>query len=511
LPRPRKPQQAVSLVEMVRVLATGVSTQASRPNIYAYEPHPKQTIFHSSERKVRLYLGGNRSGKTTSGIIEDIYWLRGSHPHFKVPEPPVAGRIVTVDILEGINQIIIPNLKRWLPPSLLINGSWEDSYNKSERLLTLSNGSTCELMTYEQDVGKFAGTARHFMHFDEEPPKPIYDECRARLIDYNGRSWLTMTPLDGMTWVYEELFEPAEDGNHPTILVVEADMLDNPHISEAAAKEYLDSLDPDERLAREHGKFVQLGGKVYKSFARNIHVVPSFVPPREWEWHASLDHGFNNPTAVLWHAVNPDNGHIVTFAEHYKREMTVDQHAIEIKKMETAFKKIPEYRVADPAIAQRNAISGTSIQTEYALRQLYWGLGNNEVVTGVDQVNYYLRMDPRTNTPFWTITENCTSLIKEMLKLRWKTYASKKMQYDNNPREEIHKKDDHACDSARYFFSTQPDISGIFRAVEERLKIAPRDTPLIKYDQALVEMTRRGTDTVWNTFAGTDLAALEYD
>jgi hypothetical protein len=32
------------------------------------------------------------------------------------------------------------------------------------------------------------------------------------------------------------------------------------------------------------------------------------------------------------------------------------------------------------------------------------------------------------------------------------------MTYDRNKKEEIHKKDDHASDSARYFFTLMPDL-----------------------------------------------------
>lgn len=493
------------------MLADGVRAQASRPNVHAYEPHAKQLAFHQAQQRVRLFLGGNRSGKTTTGIVEDIYWARGQHPYMKVPEPPVAGRIVAVDILQGINQIIVPNLKRWMPPSMLINGSWEDSYNKTDRLLTMSNKSTIELMTYEQDVEKFAGTARHFTHYDEEPPQPIYNECQARLIDYKGHSWLTLTPLEGMTWIYDTLYLPGTEGENSGIFVVEADMLDNPNISAEAAAEYLAGLDPDEREAREHGKFVQLGGKVYKSFDPHIHVVPSFIPPKEWEWYASLDHGFNNPTAVLWHAVSP-NGHAVTFREHYQREWTVDQHAAEIKRIEQKFKRIPDVRVADPAIQQRQAVTGTSIQTEYALRDIFWALGNNDVITGVNQVNQYLKTDFRDNTPFWTVTENCVNLIKEIQRLRWKTWAGKKAQFDNNAHEQIHKKDDHASDSLRYFLTFMPDLAP---TIEQQAKAAlPRAVGSLRYDVALAEAlnnNKHNRSTEWSTYAGSDMYALEYD
>ncbi len=46
-------------------LAEKVQNQSTRPNIHGYIPHDKQVQFHSAEGRHRLYIGGNRSGKTT--------------------------------------------------------------------------------------------------------------------------------------------------------------------------------------------------------------------------------------------------------------------------------------------------------------------------------------------------------------------------------------------------------------------------------------------------------------
>ena len=37
-----------------------------------YEPHDKQVVFHSSHEQIKAFLGGNRSGKTTAGILDDL-------------------------------------------------------------------------------------------------------------------------------------------------------------------------------------------------------------------------------------------------------------------------------------------------------------------------------------------------------------------------------------------------------------------------------------------------------
>ena len=102
--------------------------------------------------------------------------------------------------------------------------------------------------------------------------------------------------------------------------------------------------------------------------------------------------------------------------------------------------------MGDPAISQSQAVTGTSIHTEYANRKIPIVLGNNDVSAGINRVAQYLRAER------WHITANCVNLIYEIKKYRWKVWANKKLQVANNPYEQPHKKDDHALDSARYFF-----------------------------------------------------------
>lgn len=452
-------RKIVSLSDAIKEMSDGLSKIAYAPDINSYNPHNKQRKFHSSDKKIRLYIGGNRSGKTTGGIVEDIWWMTRKHPFIQTPDRPVAGRIVSVDFINGIAKIIIPQLKQWIPPSQLRGGSWYSAYDAMERTLNLENGSFVELMSYDQDLDKFAGTSRDFIHYDEEPPKDIYSECQARLIDRKGRSWITMTPVEGMTWIFDTLYQPGIMGDR-LVDVVEVDMGENPYLDKQEIADYLGGLDEDERKARGQGKFVQMGGLVYKAFRPETHVIPVIDPKdlagRNYRWYMSLDHGFNNPTAVLWHAVDTQN-RVITFDEHYESEGIVDYHAAIIRDRDKSHGRSPDVRICDPALQQRNALTGTSIQTEYAIRGIGMAPGNNDVLTGVAKVNQYVALGA-DNKPNWYITQNCANLIREMQRLRWKTWASKKQQSQNNPYDQIHKKDDHACDSARYFFSFLPDL-----------------------------------------------------
>lgn len=460
---PPREQKINDLQEAFKELGSSLKRVATSPNINSYIPHKKQVKFHTSPQYIRLYIGGNRSGKTTGGIVEDIWWLTGRHPYLRTPDPsirPVKGRLVSVDFINGIKKIIIPQLQQWIPPSELKGGTWSTAYSISDRLLTFENGSELELMSYDQDLDKFAGTSRDFIHFDEEPPKDIYNECKMRLIDRNGQAWITMTPVEGMTWMFSDVYEPGILGD-PDIKVIEVDMHENPHLGEEEIRKATAGLSQEEKDARIKGKFVQMGGLIYKKFSLETHVVPQFdykefLDPKKYKIYMSLDHGLNNPTAVLWHAVDND-GSVITFDEHYESQRIIDYHAAVIHQRNQLHGRVPDFNICDPALAQRNAVTGTSIQTEYAIRGIGFALGNNDVRTGIAKVSQYLELR-EDETPSWYITQNCGNLIKEIQRYRWKTWASKKQQDQNNPYDEPHKKDDHAVDSVRYFFSFMPEL-----------------------------------------------------
>jgi phage terminase large subunit-like protein len=449
-------------------LGERLSLSAGRPNINSYKPHPKQIAFHEACEKCKLYIGGNRSGKTTGGVCEDIWWATGKHPYRTTPEPPIRGRVIGVDFLNGISKIILPEFARWTPLSDLVNGSWEDSYNKEFRTLTFANGSFIEFMSYDQDLDKFAGTSRHFIHFDEEPPEAIYNENQMRLIDTGGSRWITMTPVEGMTWLYDAIYLKGlpEDGSKgdPNIRVIVVDMAENPYINEVEAQFILSGLDEEERAARKSGKIVQIGGLIYNNFNPKTHILESFDVPANWSIFASMDHGLANPTSWHWHTVDPV-GRIITFAEYYKAQETVETHALAYHTMNKIIGREPSYNVGDPSIKNRNSQTLTSVQQEYVKHGVFIILGNNDKTAGINRSKSYLKPGPKEGSipelngkPMWVMTASCPKLIWEMGRYRRKRWANKKVAQEKNLQEEPIDRDNHALDDCRYFIMSRPDI-----------------------------------------------------
>ena len=454
MPRSRNKSNIRTEKQAFSALADSLRIAARVPNIYQYKPHEKQRRFHESPAPKRQFVGGNRSGKTYAGASEAIYYMKGEHPWKRLPwESPTRGRIVTVDIIQGINKIILPMLADLVPKSYLVNGSWEDSYDKELRTLTFDNGSFCEILTYEQDLEKFAGTSRHWVWYDEEPPKEIFTECSLRLVDTSGHWWITMTPVEGMTWTYDEVY--SQYGLDPYLLVIEVDMDDNPYLSEEGKQLALSGLSQEDLDARKHGRYISVGGLVYPEFDPGKHVIEPISTPPGWMRFDCMDHGIRNPTAWLFCCVD-NEGRVIVLDEHYEAGRIVAHHAKIVKEYDREFGE-PAYRVGDPSIRNTDPITGTSVQLEYVYNGVPIILGNNDISAGLTRVKTRFIGNALVGPELY-ITRNCDRLIWELRKYRWGKWAHKKMNFDRNAKEEPVKKDDHAVDALRYGCSSRPEV-----------------------------------------------------
>lgn len=441
---------------------------AQFPGIQNYVPHSSQQQFHQSLAKEKLYIGGNRSGKTVAAVAEACMWLSGEHPYRNdIPNPPIRGRCVAVDIEDGIKKIALPEFQRWIPRKLLKNGSWDDSYDKQSRTLTLTNGSFIEFMSYEQEMEKFAGTSRHFVMFDEEPPEEIYNECLMRLVDTDGSYWISMTPLIELTWVENRIFAPWQKGDE-SIFVLEVNTSENPHVKSEAVDRLTRGLDEDEKATRKTGKFLTRTGLIYgeafspRYYDANGNVIPDILGAnfkrftQGWGHFVCMDHGLVNPTVFLFCCFN-ETGKIVVYDELYisgKEDRLVRDNAKKYKERVERLEVHPLYCVGDPSISRRDPVNGTSVQSEYAEHGIGVALGNNDVSAGI------ARIQNRFKSRNLFISERCTWTLAEISKYRWDRYATSKLANRRNKKELPLKKDDHCMDALRYGVVSRPALEG---------------------------------------------------
>ena len=438
---------------------------AISPGINAYRPHLSQEKFHTSKAKEKLYIGGNRSGKTVAGVAELVMYATGEHPYNdSIPKPPTRLRAVGVDIEDGIKKILIPEFQKWVPVRFLRNGSWDDSYDKQAKILRLTNGSFIEFMSYEQEVEKFAGTSRHAIFFDEEPPEDIFNECLMRLVDTDGYYWISMTPLIEMSWIKDRIYDPWANGEE-SIYVQEVDTEENPHISIDALNRITRGLTAEERLARRAGKFISYTGLVFagsfspKPYTEGGNVIHDIVDEnfhqytKSWGHFVCMDHGYANPTVFLFCCYDSD-GRIIVYDEIYEIRKIVRENAyLYLQRVESLQIK-PIYVVGDPSIQNTSAITRTSIQTEYVEHGVPVALGNNDVRAGL------VRMQNRFAKRLLFVTNRCVNTLKELENYRWDRFASSKLEARRNKKESPLKKNDHCMDALRYGVMSRPALEG---------------------------------------------------
>jgi len=458
------------------IFAQALTKAAMHPGIDSYVPHPSQEKFHESTAKEKLYIGGNRSGKTVGAVCEAVFRATGKHPYRNDLPVPSRGRVVAVDIEDGIKKIVLPEFMRWVPPSLLKNGSFEDSYDKQARTLTLTNKSFVEFMSYEQEVEKFAGTSRHWVYFDEEPPEEIYNECLMRLVDTDGDYWIAMTPLIEMSWTKDRIYEPWLNGDD-SIFVLTVNTEENPHIKVEALDRITRGLSDSEKAARRSGQFITRTGLIYAgAFDRGLYqnggnVIPDIVPnlaayTKGMGYFTCMDHGWANPTVFLFCAYT-DAGKIIVFDEMYESKKLVKDLAAQYLAHREQLGIKTVYCVGDPSIQNKNAVTGTSVQSEYQEHGVGIGLGNNNVGAGI------IRVQNLFASKLLFISERCEKTLKELDEYRYDKFASTKMNQRRNPKDTPLKKNDHCMDALRYGVMSRPALE-----TEEEFKLGnPFDLP----------------------------------
>jgi hypothetical protein len=429
--------------------------------------------------KFRLAPGGNRGGKTTTGDLSVIIDCTPSEilpPHlqaYKRWEPPIQVYLVAVSG-RAITQIHLPIFRQWCPKDILVGGSFEKAFNKEYQTLHFKDGSMVNFMSQGMDVEVFQGVPRHIVHFDEEPlydhGRAIFTECLQRLVDFDGDMRMTFTPLNGMTWVYDTLWQPWEqqqpdretaksgfaaiewEGEKFPIYGHRFEQDDNPVIDprgKAAALAL--ARNDEERRARKSGLFVSMAGRVFEGFSRQRHVVPDDVVLEHLHDKRTLqlllgglDPGFRHMAAAIF--VGLDDEGVWVGPEVICEKTVIASVAAQIQVVAAEFKLELPIFVADPAIERTDHQTGLTDRIAYHRAGIATRLGINDVRPGINAIRGLC------DTNRIHIMAGNEVLIDQMLRLRWKTTGRSE---DAAPERPV-KRDDHATDALRYPIMSLP-------------------------------------------------------
>ncbi|MFA6666909.1 MAG: terminase family protein, partial [Bacilli bacterium] len=230
--------------------------------------HLKQIAFHKCNKKNRWVFGGNRSGKTECGAVECVWIARGIHP-YKENKNGTIGWVVSLStqVQRDVAQSKILNYleKGWIEEIIMITGKkGSPKLGVIDQIIiknVFGGTSTIGFKSVDQGREKFQGTSLDYVWFDEEPPYDIYEECLMRTFDKSGEIFGTMTPLKGLSWVYDEIYLKADSDSDIWCEFME--WADNPYLPKQEILKLQKSLSSEQLEARRYGRFQSNCGLVY--------------------------------------------------------------------------------------------------------------------------------------------------------------------------------------------------------------------------------------------------------
>lgn len=425
--------------------------------------HRKQLEFHKCPKRNRWVFGGNRSGKTECGAVESIYMARGIHPYRKNRDG-IFGWVVSLsrevqrDVAQSKILKYLP--KEWIADVVMSSGRKDVPDSGIIDQIKVKNVfggiSVIGFKSCDQGREKFQGSSLDFVWFDEEPPEDIYRECKMRVLDKKGDIFGTMTPLKGLTFVYDEIYLNSSDSDEVWCEFIE--WSDNPFLDPAEIEEFSSSLPEPELESRKFGRFKDSSGLVYTEFDPDKHVIDPFDVPFDWQNTLSIDPGLNNPLSCHWYCVDYD-GRIFVVAEHYAAKKDIDYHASEIKRIsdEIGWRRDYDGRITaliDSAANQKTLASVKSVTELFYERDIAVNPRvDKNLFSGIARVKEYFKSDKIF------IFKNCVNLIRELKTYRW------------GDGDLPIKRDDHCLDELRYFIASKPDT----RLPEEPKNAVQRD------------------------------------
>ena len=426
--------------------------------------HKKQLEFHRNACRNRWVFGGNRSGKTECGAVETVWRARGIHP-FRQNRPQTTGWVVSLSqqVQRDVAQKKILDYldPSWIREIRMLNGKRDSAEYGVIDFIVIENvfGNLSKIGFKSCEAGreKFQGTSLDYVWFDEEPPKDIYEECLMRVLDTEGDVYATMTPLKGLSWVYEDIYlNPKNDEN---IWCTFMQWEDNPYLATEEIRRMSATLDESSLESRKYGKFSASFGLVYGEFDPSVHVIDPVPLPKEWFDTLSIDPGLNNPLSCHFYACDYD-GNVYVVAEHYEAGRDVTYHAAKIKAIAESL-GWPRDRFGRLSAWIDSAANQKTLAAEKSVTELFCEQGiqvnphvNKDLFSGINRVKSYLKVND--GKPKLYVFRNCVNLIRELKNYRWAEG------------EKPVKADDHCLDELRYYLCTKPEP---YRPKEEKSAI----------------------------------------
>lgn len=436
---------------------------SDNPLKYAKQ-HPKQIEASLSPKAIRALFWGNRVGKTEWGGQETARYALGEHPSRKIELPIEIW--VGCPSFEVQEDTVQKKLLKYLPPKSI--KSMERLRGNILRRITLNNRTTIVFKSYEQGREKFQGVGKRLIWFDEEPPSDIWEECIVRQeAGIQLDIIMTMTPINGMTWVYDDIYLKIDN---PDIFVSEASWEDNPFLQQNQKDQMLRALKTNESIeVRKFGHFISRVGLICNWWRREKHLREYENLDKTWSYFEVLDGGWSDPAAWLLVAFDNDNNlHVVDgFREtHLQAEDIKKKRDVKISGL------LIRRGVSDndnPRLDKE--LSDIGMQLTPVIKKPGESKSWDEALT--EALAEYGTIQKGTGEPRLFINKNLTWLVQEIENLKW-LEVGKREGIEVKPEWDDHRRFGHHFDGMRalcYFI--------ISNLVEDDNELPPDETDYI--------------------------------
>lgn len=400
-----------------------------------------QWKFFLSTAKYTCY-GGARGGGKSWATRSKCILLALNYAGIKI-------LIVRREYSDMENSIIDPILAA-LPLGLY-------SYNKTDHLLTFTNGSIIKfgnMPGYGAAVaGRYAGQEYDIV-FLEEATQFLENEFRGLAAIVRGtnnfpkRMYLTCNPGGvGHFWVKRLFVDRAfRDGEDPKdYLFIKATVDDNKDLLRCSPDyvKQLELLPEDIRRAHRFGDWDALSGVYFGEFADGVHTCKPFPIPRHWQRYRAMDYGLDM-FFCIWVAVD-ETGRCYVYREYSQDNMVISDAAQKQLEITRPDENI-HYTIAPPDMWSRNNDTGKTRAALFAENGVSLLRADNNRIQGWSALKemFKLRSDGH---PGLIIFDTCGSLIE----------CVKCLQHDKAKPDDVSKEPHgitHGPDALRYFAQT---------------------------------------------------------
>lgn len=310
-----------------------------------YKPYAKQRDFHRSGGDAgvmeRLFKAGNQLGKTVAGSFECAMHLTGRYPdwwdgaEFDDPTSGWAASLTTEVTRDTVQRLLLGKPGEWgtgaIPKECIVgikrsSGGVPDCVDSITVRHKSGGLSRLVFKTYDQGRERWQGETLDFVWFDEEPPQDIYTEGTTRTNATGGITWLTFTPLLGMSDVVRRFLMEKAAGTSVTTMTI----YDVEHYTPEQVKAIIAKYPAHEREARSMGIPTLGSGRIFPVEEEFLREAPVTLP-KFWPRLAGIDFGWDHPTAVVWGAIDRDTDTLHIYDCYRRKEATPILHAATVK------------------------------------------------------------------------------------------------------------------------------------------------------------------------------------